>query len=352
MAYIDSKLIGFACSYTPLPLIAAAGFIPYRIFPASDTSDQAGSFLHDNICPHVKKVLDRALSAKIPQIAGMVFINSCDAMRRLSDAWLIVRPEDRVAVIDLPTTKSESSVNFLEHELSCLADTLAKWSGQPITFDKIKNSILLYRDLFQALSDLDRRAYRGTFQSGRSALQSIYNQSVTLPPEEILSQTRRLLAETETNVDQSDKVPIYLFGNVMHDPEAFALFDQCGVRILADDLCTGSRMHVNYNLAFHDDVLYQLAYDLMRRPACARTFDSENPGNIANEILINAKESGARGVIAHIIKFCDPYLARLTYIRETLRAADIPLLVLEGDCTLRSMGQFRTRIEAFVEMLR
>ena len=30
----------------------------------------------------------------------------------------------------------------------------------------------------------------------------------------------------------------------------------------------------------------------------------------------------------------------------------LPVLLLEGDCTLRSIGQHRTRIEAFVEMLR
>jgi len=29
----------------------------------------------------------------------------------------------------------------------------------------------------------------------------------------------------------------------------------------------------------------------------------------------------------------------------------MPLLFLEGDCTLRSIGQQNTRIEAFVEML-
>ncbi|MCP4693702.1 MAG: 2-hydroxyacyl-CoA dehydratase [Desulfobacterales bacterium] len=39
-------------------------------------------------------------------------------------------------------------------------------------------------------------------------------------------------------------------------------------------------------------------------------------------------------------------------VRDALRHAGIPLLLIEGDCTLRSMGQQRTRIEAFIEMLR
>jgi benzoyl-CoA reductase/2-hydroxyglutaryl-CoA dehydratase subunit BcrC/BadD/HgdB len=52
-----------------------------------------------------------------------------------------------------------------------------------------------------------------------------------------------------------------------------------------------------------------------------------------------------------VMKFCDPYLARLPAVRAELKQAGLPLLVLEGDCTLRSLGQHRTRIEAFVEML-
>ena len=48
-------LIGFACAYTPLPLIAAAGFTPYRVLPLTEAPDRAGRLLHDNICPHVKR---------------------------------------------------------------------------------------------------------------------------------------------------------------------------------------------------------------------------------------------------------------------------------------------------------
>jgi benzoyl-CoA reductase/2-hydroxyglutaryl-CoA dehydratase subunit BcrC/BadD/HgdB len=43
---------------------------------------------------------------------------------------------------------------------------------------------------------------------------------------------------------------------------------------------------------------------------------------------------------------------RLPALRDGFRDAEVPLLVLEGDCTLRSLGQQRTRIEAFVEMLK
>jgi benzoyl-CoA reductase/2-hydroxyglutaryl-CoA dehydratase subunit BcrC/BadD/HgdB len=39
-------------------------------------------------------------------------------------------------------------------------------------------------------------------------------------------------------------------------------------------------------------------------------------------------------------------------VREALKREGIPFLLLEGDCTLRSIGQHKTRIEAFIEMMR
>jgi len=68
--------------------------------------------------------------------------------------------------------------------------------------------------------------------------------------------------------------------------------------------------------------------------------------------LQKAQACRAHGVIGYTLKFCDPYLARLPLVRAAMKAANLPVLLLEGDCTLRSIGQQRTRIEAFIEMLR
>ena len=57
--------IGFTCAYTPVQLIHAAGFTPYRILPMGNSPNQAGTVLHDNMCPHVKQVLDAYASLSL-----------------------------------------------------------------------------------------------------------------------------------------------------------------------------------------------------------------------------------------------------------------------------------------------
>ena len=142
-----------------------------------------------------------------------------------------------------------------------------------------------------------------------------------------------------------------MFGNVLPDPAAFDLFDTCGAFVVADDLCTGGRQIVPLEFDVEHGGFREMARGLLQRPLCARTFDAANPGWFAEHVLEGVRACGARGVVAHVMKFCDPYLVRLPAVREALRKEGLPLLILEGDCTLRSLGQHRTRIQAFVEML-
>jgi benzoyl-CoA reductase/2-hydroxyglutaryl-CoA dehydratase subunit BcrC/BadD/HgdB len=344
--------IGLTCAYTPLPVIAAAGFAPFRILPMGDMPDKAGHLLHDNLCPHVKRVLDRALDEKLPELAGMVFINSCDAMRRLADAWQNVRPADQVIILDLPATGDETAILFYADELRRLAQALAKWSGRAVAEDDLRAAIIDYNKLAEALEDLHRRIGKGEIAGGRAKMQELYNFAATHPLKETLANLNTVAAENPPVDAVDDGVPVYLFGNVMPDPEAFRLIESCGTRIVGDDFCTGSRMFAKMTPSKTGSVFEQVARSLLTQPPCARSFTPQQPGRIATDVLKQAKSCGARGVICHTLKFCDPYLARMPMVREAMREANLPLLLLEGDCTLRSMGQQRTRIEAFIEMLR
>ncbi len=344
-------MIGYTCAYTPLPLIAAAGFVPYRVLPMGDTPDQAGQFLHDNLCPHVKKVLDRVLAGEVPDLAGIVLVNSCDAMRRLADAWGAARPNDKIMLVDLPVTTDESALRFFASQLGVMAEKLKLWGGTQFNDADIEKSITRFNELSGALERIGADVRNGRLEGGRAWLQQVYNDC-----------TRRSLAESiawcnavEVKVvagGNAGGVPVYLFGNVLPDPEAFEMIESCGAKIAGDDFCTGFRQfEKGADIGRAESVFLHMARNILDKPPCARTFSPDRPGRIALDTLAAARECGAAGVIGHTVKFCDPYLARMPMVREEFKKAGMPLLLLEGDCTLRSIGQQRTRIEAFIEML-
>ena len=348
----DRGIIGYTCAYTPIPIIEAAGFVPYRVLPMGDAPDQAGQLLHDNMCPHVKRVVDRAMGGDLPALSGMVFVNSCDAMRRLADAWRNVRPQDRVVFLDLPATHDEVANRFYACELKRLADHLALRAGIDADEMDWQASVHSFNRLCELLAACNDRMRAGCLAGGRAAMQALYNRASTRPTAESIQELETLLETDETGADGLPNVAVFLFGNVMPDPEAFALMESCGARIVADDFCTGSRMFSPLAVGSDASVFQDLAASIQKKPPCARTFSPKTPGRMAADVVAAARDCGAAGVIGHTLKFCDPYLARLPMVREALNKEGLPLLMLEGDCTLRSIGQQRTRIEAFIEMLR
>lgn len=347
----DIVRIGYTCAYAPLPLIDAAGFAPYRILPLGDCPEQAGGYLHDNLCPHIKRILDRALADDLPELQGLVFIDSCDAMRRVADAMKVLRPKDNITVIDLPLTGEKESLDFFTGRLRDLSKTLVEWGGREITEESLISSIKLYNELAAIAQQLTLASTAGKLPGRATALADFYQRAMTSPIRDTLAHYTDLLSETSDLGEKSAGVPVMLFGNVFIDREGWNMIEDCGARVVADDLCTSGRMFTEISVEGTSDAFRQLAEGLMNKPACARTINPAKPSGLADRIAAQAIQAQARGVIAHVMKFCDPYLARIPSIREALKKADIPLLVIEGDCTLRSLGQQQTRIEAFVEML-
>jgi len=352
----EPRLVAFSCRYAPLPLIHAAGLVPYRVLPMTEAPDEAGAILHESLCPHVKRIVDRLVADDLPSLAGAVMVSSCDAMRRLNDAWHQLRPGDQIALVDLPFTTDESSIAYLAAELTLLQTQLEAWAGTgTISGEAVVASAGLYRRLAAELDRLRLAAASGRLEGGWGRLQVLRNRSVTEPPEAVLAELQAIEPNSD-GVDgaegSSGQTPVYLFGNVLPAPGALELIGACGARLVDDDLCTGSRQLAPVQLEPGDDVLHQLAREMLSGSPCARTFATQAPNRLATELARRALASGARGVIAHVMKFCDPYLARMPVIRRHLEQAGLPLLVLEGDCTLRSLGQHRTRIEAFIEMIR
>ncbi|MBL6994866.1 2-hydroxyacyl-CoA dehydratase subunit D [Desulfobacula sp.] len=348
-----NKKIGFTCAYTPVPLIEAAGFSPYRVFPDTKAPDQAGHLLHDNLCPHVKKVLDRALADDLPELEGMVFINSCDTMRRLADAWKEARPDDKIILIDLPSGTDRLSLDFLSKEYERLSTTLFKWNNETsspeIISGRIKEKISLWNIVADLVKKTEEKMSQDFFPGYASGLQQIINTAATESTDHALA-----MAQNKLEPEQPAKPglsPVFVFGNLLFDPKVYDLFEDWNMHVTGTDFCTSSRFVTHVDTGLDDNIFRSLAISYLKQTPCARTMDTAMPGSIAQRIVERAKKSNAKGVIGFTLKFCDPYLARVPMIRQALQKESIPFLMLEGDCTTGSMGQQQTRIEAFTEML-
>ena len=70
-----------------------------------------------------------------------------------------------------------------------------------------------------------------------------------------------------------------------------------------------------------------------------------------NHLIQKVKETRADGVVFLFLKFCDPQGFDYPYLKNRLDKEGIPNMLLEIEEGDKAMGQMKTRIESFIEMI-
>jgi benzoyl-CoA reductase/2-hydroxyglutaryl-CoA dehydratase subunit BcrC/BadD/HgdB len=267
----------------------------------------------------------------------------------LADAWHDTRPSDKILLIDLPSGINKFCLDFVSKEYERLAHELFKWKRTPLSEKKIEQAVETWNTLSHTVEKIELKMAENYYPGMASELQTIVNTAASDSTQSALSMAEALLRNSMT--EKKGNIPVFVFGNLLFDPKVYKLFEDWNIHVAGTDFCTSSRFITGIDYTSGSDVFKSLAASYLNQTPCARTMDTDAPGSIGKRIARLAKKANAKGVIGFTLKFCDPYLARIPMIREDLKEANIPFLMLEGDCTMGSIGQQQTRIEAFTEML-
>ena len=134
------------------------------------------------------------------------------------------------------------------------------------------------------------------------------------------------------------------------------LIENSGAWVVADDLCPGARELFSYVDAT-DDPIDGIAERYLRKVYCGRTYREkrgsyqeymeERFGHIGRSI----REFGVDGVVLYIYKYCDPFGFDVPEIKGFIESMGTPVLYLEDEYSMSTIGRLRTRIQAFLELI-
>ncbi|WP_287155841.1 2-hydroxyacyl-CoA dehydratase family protein [Candidatus Solincola tengchongensis] len=327
---MSGREMAWFCAYTPVEVLMAAGFRPARRFGDPHGLEAADTHLHPALCPYVRACLAQALDRRPPHHA--VFVNCCDGMRRLYDAWKVLFPESFTFLMDLPRRTDYRGREMLVMEFRRLLSSLEEFADVDVTADDLRQACREYHELRLSY----RRSAEGTDGSARVELAQ-YIQETCAPVEKV--------------GDWGNGVPVLLTGNLLNPQGLISALQRAGARVVWADLCNGDRPFTAHEPVEGEDIpriLEALAAQYLERHPCARMVERERRYRL---LLERIRECGARGVVYASLKFCDSYLYDFPQLRERLREEGIPLLRLESDYADGHAGQLLTRIEAFLEMI-
>jgi benzoyl-CoA reductase/2-hydroxyglutaryl-CoA dehydratase subunit BcrC/BadD/HgdB len=142
-------------------------------------------------------------------------------------------------------------------------------------------------------------------------------------------------------------IPVIVSGSLVESPAVLAAIEECGGRIVGDDLCTGYR-HMMPVCGQGSDPVKRLVDRLCRRYPCPARSRAEDRGR---QLIGLMKDSAAQGIVFLTQKFCTPHLADYPRIFSMLKKNGYPSLLLEFDEIWQVDGQMKTRLDAFFEII-
>jgi benzoyl-CoA reductase/2-hydroxyglutaryl-CoA dehydratase subunit BcrC/BadD/HgdB len=149
------------------------------------------------------------------------------------------------------------------------------------------------------------------------------------------------------------RAPVYVSGHLCHapKPEILDLIEDCGAVIVDDDLYTGYR-YVSSDVDETGDPVNALARWYIDRNDVVPCPTRLDPATDWDGFLLNAvRRSGARGLIVLMAKFCEPHYFYYPRIKASFDSHGLPHLLIETEHDTNALGNLRTRIEAFVELI-
>ncbi len=343
-------VVGWFCSYTPLEILMAAGLHPLRIIPEPGRAmTRADTYIDRNFCPYVRTCLGEALDGSYEFLDGLVVVNSCDPMRRLYDAWRYYVGGDFVYLLDLPRIDSDAAVAYYRERLQEFRGELEKHYKVTVSDQAITGAMAERNRIRSSLRELYRVNNRRGTPLAAAEVQAVVRASTVLPVDIIGGMLERLTGEVGgSEIEYSDGPRLLITGSVLDNPKIIELIEQYGARVVGDDLCTGTRQF--WDVAeVESDSLTALSRHYLGRTPCPRM---RKAGRRFEHIFRMIDEFRVDGIIFYSLKFCDPFLFDIPVLKEQLDEKGIPNLVLEGDYSPGTLGRVKTRIEAFVEMLK
>jgi benzoyl-CoA reductase/2-hydroxyglutaryl-CoA dehydratase subunit BcrC/BadD/HgdB len=347
------KAVAVLPIHYPKELLTALDLLAVEVWgpPGPPRGDAAGR-IQPYVCAVVRNALAFLASGGADVADAALFPHTCDSIQQLATLAPDLGGWSKPALTFLhprgdPTRPSAR--RFLGAELRALASRLEAIAGRRLEPDRLAAAIRLHREIdAQRAALLDGRA---RLPLDDRALYALLRRGEWLWPEDHLAALRAARAQLGTAPRAA--LPVLVTG-YFPEPAAFLdVLNGAGAFVAADDYaCVGRR--VIRETGAPDAPVGDPWEALLDRHAAAppcptRTAD---PAARARHLEALLDRSGARGVIVHVVRSCEPELFDVPVIRRLCAGRGVPLLYLEGELEAQLSGQAVTRVEAFAELLR
>ena len=355
-----NKVVGTFCVYVPEELILAVGGTCVGLCAGAEIGiDEAEKVLPRNTCALIKSFMGFKLAGLCPYIQASDLVvgeTTCDGKKK---AYEILNDYKETYVMEIPQMKTERDRTLWRGEVIQFKEKVEEITGRKITPENLREGIKTANNKRKALQRLS--ALRKATPSPISGLDALLVNQIAFydDPLRFTRNVNDLCDELEERVkgrigvSQNGTPRILVSGSPMAVPNWKIPFiiETSGAVVVAEESCVGERS--TRDLVSEDgdtlDKMIDAIVDRYFKIDCACFTPNEER---TDHILDLAKEFKADGVIHYSIQFCTPYTVEAYKVERAIQKTGIPFMKIETDYGMEDMGQLKTRIEAFLEMVK
>ena len=356
------RALGYNCYYVPEVLLNLGDCFSTRLrAPRCTSPDVATYYMTGRTCPYVRSILERAIEGGYNHLSAVFGSESCAAMERMEEQLYLLKPIKRddffVTIIDPPLKGDQTNLDYYKVQLKkhVLGAMERAW-GMDVSDEVMRAAIEKFNKLCRVITEIGNLRKLPNPPITGYEFHVIMLVSEVCPHDLILPYLEETLEELKTRKPDPEfpfRARVVLAGSEVDDPEFTKLIEMCGAMVVADRYCFGS-LPSREEIEIRDG---ESAFDAIARHylhwnQCARFMDGMKIDQRHDKLAELVKEYHADGIIYENMKFCEFWsyekvLASHSMIEEN----GIPCATIEKEYALGSVGQLRTRFQAFVESL-
>lgn len=345
------KVVGCFAPYAPEELVHASGMIPMGLWGGQTELKLAKSYLPAFACPIMQANMEFGLNGTYDGMSAVMIPAICDTLRCMTQNWRFgVEPIQMVPVVYPQNRESPASVEYLISEFEQALVALATSTGQMMKEQALCGAIEIYNEHNEAMRAFDAAARHHLDVITPTIRHAVMKSAFFFEKSEHTAIVKEITAGLrERPAHEFTGKKVVLTGITCEPDELLRVLEENHIAVVADDLAQESRQYRTDTPLSGGGGLRRLALQWNARHGCSLIHENGKP---RGAMLANlCRESGADGVIACLMKFCDPEEYDLPYCTKDLTGAGYPNITIEIDPLNAGFEQVRTRIQTFMEVL-
>jgi len=349
--------VGWTDLAVPVELLSAANINHIRITGDMDKGASSDRYIRTYSCAYIKNALSALFenSEKYNFLDGVITTNCCSATEKMADVIKCQNSGSQeknkplfVYPLSIPRKFTEEAVDYMKKQILALKDFIEKTYKTPIGEDRLRRVCEQYNQAKMLIREYSRLLAEKNFPNSARfiglQMEELYRQGDVTA--DFLADVRRkigLLKEMPPLEQQGPR--ILLAGGIIPDMKFYHMFDNIKCHVVYNHTSSGNKFSETLLDPEEPDIYRALA----RRCLDAYTPRTMDSGLRMAKIKHLVDNYNARGIIFNLTKFCVYYTFEAVLLKEYCQQWHLPLLTIETDFTSKSLGQLKTRIEAFIE---